>query len=96
MKSVVTSFSMTLSQASALAEATKRIKNRSAWINDAIEKKILKMDAFSLSDVSDAQLMYHYHIRFCIECNDPTTDFATCPTFLILSRMVEKKSESGN
>ena len=89
MKSVVTSFSMTLSQAQALAEVTARVKNRSAWINDAIEKNILKMESFSLADVGDRQLTLHYHHRFCDRCNDPTTEFMTCPIYQTLTKIAE-------
>ena len=86
---------MTLSQAQALQDATKRVKNRSAWINGAIESKIVGGDSYSISDVSDQGLTLHYHNRFCTECKNPQVDFATCPTYLILSRIAEKKTESG-
>lgn len=89
MKSVVTSFSMTLSQAQALAEATTRIKNRSAWINAAIESKIRGADSFTIADVSDQVLLHHYHNRFCTLCNDPTIDFGTCVNFRVLAQMQE-------
>lgn len=99
MKSVVSSFSMTLKQAQRLADATKRVKNRSAWIVGAIEAKILEADAYSISDVSDNQLILHTHARWCTDC-DPTVtpmiEIRTCPNYLILARMAEKKQKSGD
>jgi len=89
MKSVVSSWSMTHAQASALLEATSRVKNRSKWINDAIEKKILKMESFSIGDVSDLALTLHYHHRFCKLCQNPQVDFQTCPNYQMLARMTE-------
>lgn len=89
MKSVVSSWSMTHAQASALLEATSRVRNRSKWINDAIEKKILKMDEFSISDVPDRQLILHFHHRFCSICKEPHLEFMTCPNYLTLERMAE-------
>lgn len=40
MRRVVTSFSCSLLEAQAIAEATRHVKNRSAWIVDAIRKKM--------------------------------------------------------
>ena len=99
MKSVVSSFSMTLSQAQRLAHATQRVKNRSAWIVGAIEAKILGMDAFSIEDYSDNQLILHSHARWCSDCDISTASMIqirTCPNYLILARMAEKKQESGD
>lgn len=99
VKSVVSSFSMSLSQAQRLADATKRVKNRSAWIVGAIEAKILEADAFSLSDVPDNQLTLHAHARWCTDCDMATAtmiQIRTCPNYLILARMAEKKRESGD
>lgn len=89
MKSVISSFSMTLAQAQALQDATKRVKNRSAWINAAITAKILAIDAFSIGDVGDMQLILHFHHRFCNDCDDPHLEFHTCPTFQTLTRIAK-------
>ena len=99
MKSVVSSFSMTLKQAQALQDATQRVKNRSAWINSAIEAKILAMDSFSILDVSDNQLILHAHARWCTDCDLATASMIqirTCPNYLMLARLAEKKRESGD
>lgn len=90
---------MSLSQAQALQLATARVKNRSAWINSAIEAKILGASAFDISDVSDNQLTLHTHARWCVDCDLDSAsmvEIRTCPTYLILARMAEKKRESGN
>ena len=40
MRRVVTSFSCSVLEAQAISEATRHVKNRSAWIVDAIRKKM--------------------------------------------------------
>ena len=57
MKSVVTSFSMSVSQANRIAESLKGVKNRSAYIVDAILKKINKDEAFEVHDVEYRSLL---------------------------------------
>lgn len=57
MKSIVSSFSMSIVQASALQEATRRVKNRSAWINEAIARRIKGQDAFDIMDIPTIQLI---------------------------------------
>lgn len=99
MKSVVSSFSMTLKQAQRLADATQRIKNRSAWINAAIEARILGTNSYDIADVPDNQLILHSHARWCCECDITTASMIqirTCPTYLILAGFAEKKRESGD
>ncbi len=57
MKSVVTSFSMTVSQAHRIGEHLRGVKNRSAYIVDAIMKKINKDEAFEVHDVEYRSLL---------------------------------------
>lgn len=57
MKSIVSSWSMTIEQASKLKEATRRIKNRSAWINEAINRRIDGQEEFDIRDVRTSQLI---------------------------------------
>lgn len=57
MKAVVTSFSMSLSQAGRIGEHLRGVKNRSAWIVDAIMKKMNGDDDFSVADIPTRQLM---------------------------------------
>lgn len=57
MKAVVTSFSMSIRQASQIGEHLRGVKNRSAWIVDAIMKKINDEDKFSVADIPTRQLM---------------------------------------
>ena len=57
MKSIVTSFSMSMLQAQALEEATRRVKNRSAWINDAISRKIDGEEDFDIANIPTTQLL---------------------------------------
>jgi hypothetical protein len=84
MKSVVSSFSMTIAQAQALQEATRSEKNRSAWINRAIEAKIRGADAFNLADINTRQIMMALHARICPDCESTVT----CPTYITLSNLV--------
>ena len=57
MKSVVTSFSMTIHQAATIDDATRGLKNRSAWIVDACLRKAAAQEAFSVAEVPSRQLM---------------------------------------
>lgn len=84
MKSVVSSFSMTIAQAQALADATARVKNRSAWINAAIEAKITGADSFNMADINTRNIMSALHARICPDCESTVT----CPTFITLSNLV--------
>ena len=86
MKSVVSSFSMTIAQSQALADATARVKNRSAWINAAIEAKINGADAFTMADISTRQIMMALHARICPDCEA----YSTCPTYHTLSNITYK------
>ena len=61
---------MTIAQAQNLEEATRRVKNRSAWINSAIEAKINGSEMFSMSDISTSQIMAAFHVRICGDCPD--------------------------
>jgi hypothetical protein len=57
MKAVVTSFSMSVSQAQRIGESLKGVKNRSAYIVDAILKKINKDEEFEVHDVEYRTLL---------------------------------------
>ena len=57
MKSIVSSWSMTFEQASRLKDATRRIKNRSAWINEAISRRIDGQEEFDIRDIPTSQLI---------------------------------------
>ena len=82
MKSVVSSFSMSLVQAQRLAEATARVSNRSAWINSAIDAKINAADSFTMADISTRQIRIAYHARVC-GCDS----VMTCPISIQLERL---------
>jgi len=57
MKAVVTSFSMSLSQAQRIGGHLKGVKNRSAWIVDAIMKKIKGYEGFTIEDADYEMLL---------------------------------------
>jgi metal-responsive CopG/Arc/MetJ family transcriptional regulator len=57
MKAVVTSFSMSLSQAQRIGEHLRGVKNRSAWIVDAIQKKIKEEASFDEWDIPYRSLL---------------------------------------
>lgn len=86
MKSVVSSFSMTLDQALKLKEATKHVKNRSAWINSAINAKIEAYNAFDMNDISTGQIVNALHARVC-GCDQALI----CPDYRVLSEMRSRR-----
>jgi len=57
MKAVVTSFSMNLIQAQKIGDHLRGVKNRSAWIVDAILKKIKGEESFNEWDISYRSLL---------------------------------------
>lgn len=57
MKSVVASFSMKMHEAGVIEEATRNIRNRSAWIVDACLRKARGQDAFDVAEIPSRQLM---------------------------------------
>lgn len=63
MKAVVTSFSMTVSQAQKIGEHLRGVKNRSSWIVDAIMKKIRSEDEFHIDDVHYRSLLINLKNR---------------------------------
>lgn len=64
MKSIVTSFSMSLLEAQAINKATRGLKNRSAWIVKACLDKISKeedtQDALDKASVEDLLSALHH------------------------------------
>lgn len=90
MKSVISSFSMTLDQAMRLKEATRNVKNRSAWINSAIDAKIKQMNAFDMNDISTGVIVNALHARVC-GCHETLI----CPDYRVLSEMRWRKTNTG-
>lgn len=86
MKSVVSSFSMSLDQAARLQEATRGVKNRSAWINAAITAKINGAEAFDISDIATGQMLIAFHARVC-GCHETLI----CPDYRVLNEMLARR-----
>jgi len=68
MKRVITSFSCSLLQAQAINNATKHVKNRSAWIVEAIMDKIKRIDKTNeaLDNATVAELLSALHYQGAI------------------------------
>ena len=73
---------MSLDQAMRLQDATRGVKNRSAWINAAIAAKINGADAFDMDDISTGQMLNAFHARIC-GCQHTNI----CPDYRVLSEM---------
>lgn len=77
---------MTLDQAMRLQEATRHVKNRSAWINSAIQAKINGADAFDMTDISTGQMLNAFHARIC-GCEHANI----CPDYRVLTEMRSRR-----